>query len=103
MTPFLRIAVAAALSLAVPFPALAGPIESACNRSDRAAASRSLCACIQQAADMTLDRGDQRRAAKFFNDQEGLQKVKLSDTDRDDAFWRRYSAFSDTAQAMCGG
>jgi hypothetical protein len=103
MTPVLRIAAAAAFSLALPLPALAGPVEGACNRSDRAAASRSLCSCIQQAADMTLDRGDQRRVAKFFNDQDAVQKVKLSDTDRDDAFWRRYSAFSDTAQAMCGG
>lgn len=103
MTPTIRIALAAAVTLMLPLPALAGPIETACNRSDREAASRSLCSCIQQAADMTLDRGDQRRVAKFFNNQEAVQKVKLSDTDRDDAFWRRYAAFGETAEAMCGG
>jgi hypothetical protein len=32
-----------------------------------------------------------------------VQKVKLSDTDRDDEFWTRYRNFSDTAQGVCGG
>jgi len=42
--------------------AAAGPIERACMASDRGA-SRALCGCIQQAADMTLSGGDQKRAA----------------------------------------
>jgi hypothetical protein len=45
--------------------ALAGPIERACNKSDRKAANRSVCNCIQQAADSTLSNRDQRRAAGF--------------------------------------
>ncbi|MGQ0563746.1 MAG: hypothetical protein ACT4OK_01560 [Gemmobacter sp.] len=83
--------------------AVAGPIGNACLKSDRKAASRSLCGCIQQAADQTLSGSDQRRVAKFFNDPEAVQKVKLSDTDRDDEFWTRYRAFSDTAQGVCAG
>lgn len=98
-----RIAAAAVLSLVASAPALAGPIEGACNRSDRDAASRSLCACIQQAADATLSGDDQRRVAKMFNDPEAVHKVKLSDSDRDDDFWKRYRNFGDTAEAYCGG
>ena len=95
-------AVALAISFLAGF-AHAGPIGNACMKSDRKAASRALCGCIEQAADMTLSGEDQRRVAKFFNDPEAVQKVKLSDTDRDDEFWKRYRSFGDTAQALCGG
>ena len=97
---------AAAVALALSFgvgAAQAGPIGNACMKSDRKAVSGALCGCIEQAADMTLSGSDQRRVAKFFNDPEAVQKVKLSDTDRDDDFWRRYRSFSDTAQGACGG
>ena len=93
---------ALAMSFAAGF-AHAGPIGSACMKSDRKAVSRALCGCIQQAADMTLSGSDQRRVAKFFNDPEAVQKVKLSDTDNDDDFWKRYRNFSDTAQGVCTG
>jgi len=83
--------------------AIAGPIGNACMKSDRKAVNSALCSCIEQAADMTLSAGDQRRVAKFFNDPEAVQKVKLSDTDSDDAFWKRYRNFSDTAQGVCAG
>jgi hypothetical protein len=82
---------------------LAGPIQTACNRSDRAAASPSMCACIQQAADMTLRSADQRRAAKFFADPDEAHRVRFSQSDRDDAFWERYRAFGETAEAVCAG
>lgn len=95
-------AVALTISL-VAGMAQAGPIGNACMKSDRKAVSGALCGCIQQAADMTLSGGDQRRVAKFFNDPEAVQKVKLSDSDSDDAFWTRYRNFSDTAQGVCGG
>jgi hypothetical protein len=97
---------ATAVALAISFVAglaHAGPIGNACMKSDRKAASGALCGCIQQAADMTLSGSDQRRVAKFFNDPEAVQKVKLSDTDRDDEFWTRYRNFSDTAQGVCAG
>ena len=97
---------ATAMALAISFVAgmaQAGPIGNACMKSDRKAVSGALCGCIQQAADMTLSGGDQRRVAKFFNDPEAVQKVKLSDSDSDDDFWRRYRSFSDTAQGACAG
>ena len=97
-----------AVSMAVAIPVMssfasAGPIENACNRSERKAANRQLCACIQQVADMTLKGGDQRRAVAFFKDPEKAHKVWMSKTNSDDAFWERYKAFGAQAQADCGG
>jgi hypothetical protein len=94
---------AAAVALAVPFGAMAGPIESACNRSNREAATRTLCKCIGQVADQTLRGGDQRKAAAFFKDPDKAHKVWISQTNADDAFWERYKAFGDQAEAYCGG
>jgi hypothetical protein len=95
-----------ALALILPFSAgmaEAGPIERACLASDRKAASRTLCGCIQQAADMTLRAGDQRRAAKFFRDPDEAQQVRMSKTDNDNEFWDRYKNFGATAEAYCRG
>ena len=83
--------------------AMAGPIERACNKSDRKAANRSLCGCIQSAADMTLSNSDQRRAVSFFKDPDKAHKVWMSKSRGDDAFWDRYKAFGAQAEAMCGG
>lgn len=83
--------------------AAAGPIEGACARSDRAAGNRSLCGCIQQVADFTLNGTDQRRVAGFFKDPEKAQSVKMSKRSADDAFWDRYTAFSAQVEAYCTG
>ena len=83
--------------------ATAGPIERACLNSDRDAANRSVCSCIQQAADMTLSGGDQRRAAKFFKDPERAHQTWVSQRASDDAFWDRYKQFGETAEASCSG
>ncbi|WP_430464642.1 hypothetical protein [Tabrizicola sp.] len=83
--------------------ALAGPIERACNKSERKAANRALCNCVQRAADSSLSNRDQRRAASFFKDPEKAHKVWMSKTKSDDAFWDRYKAFGAAAEAMCGG
>ncbi len=96
-----------AATVAVIFPmlsgvSLAGPIERACMASDRGGSS-SLCGCIQQAADMTLSGGDQRRAAKFFNDPEAAHSTWVSQSQSDDAFWDRYKSFGQTAEAYCAG
>lgn len=99
---FLAVCVAAALSV-LSGMAAAGPIEKACNRSDRKAANRQLCGCIQQVADQTLRGADQRRAAAFFKDPEKAHKVWMSKSSGDDAFWERYKAFSAQAQVYCGG
>lgn len=91
---------AAAVVLTTPL-AIAGPIDSACARSDRGARSGQLCGCIQQVADQTLSRGDQRRAAAFFRDAEAAQEVRMSKRDADNAFWARYKNFAATAEAYC--
>jgi hypothetical protein len=98
-----RVAVAALVGSLMLSQAWAGPIERACNRSDRDAANRRVCSCIQSVADQNLSGGDQRRAAKFFSDPDRAQDVRLSDTARDDAFWQRYTAFGELAEAYCGG
>ena len=90
---------AAAVALTTPL-AVAGPIDSACIRSERAASPR-LCGCIQQVANQTLSRSDQRRAASFFRDPHEAQEVRMSKSDRDNAFWARYKRFASQAEAYC--
>ncbi|MFN3938461.1 MAG: hypothetical protein ACK4KW_12900 [Gemmobacter sp.] len=81
--------------------ASAGVIGDACLASERSQGNRALCACIQQAADMTLDRADQRRAARFFSDPHQAQEVRMSRSDADNAFWARYRSFGEAAEALC--
>jgi hypothetical protein len=95
------IALVALVSFA-PAAAFAGPIENACNRSERPNANRQLCRCIEAAADRTLTRSEQRRAARFFSDPDEAQEVRMSTTDADNEFWARYRAFGDLAEQMCG-
>lgn len=83
--------------------AAAGPIKTACLRSDRDAANRSVCTCIQQVADATLKGADQRRAASFFRNPDLAHKVWISQKPADDAFWDRYKEFGAMAEARCGG
>ena len=83
--------------------ASAGPIEGACLKSNRSAANRTLCSCIQQVADITLGGSDQRLAATFFKDPDRAQKVRMSQSDKDDAFWARYVTFGQQAQLACAG
>lgn len=101
MTSFRALAVSAVFVAALAAPSFAGPIESACLRSDRKGVNRQLCGCIQQVADMTLRGSDQRKAAAFFRDPERAQKVKMSKSASDDAFWERYMAFGEQAEAYC--
>ncbi len=93
----------AGLSLMMVNAVQAGPITNACLRSDRDAANRQLCACIQRVANQTLNGGDQRQVAAFFKDPDKAQNVRMSQSDRDDAFWDRYKAFSEAAAASCQG
>ena len=93
---------AAVMAATTPF-AYAGPIESACLRSDRQGASRAVCGCIQQVADMTLRGSDQRKAAKFFKDPHRAQEVRQSKSKSDNEFWTRYKNFGDTAEVYCAG
>ena len=102
MKPHVLLAAAAAFFAVMSSVAMAGPIERACMASDRGG-NRSLCGCIQQAADMTLSGGDQKRAAKFFKDPEAAHSTWVSQSKSDDAFWERYKSFGQTAEAYCGG
>ncbi len=92
---------AAAIAMAAPM-AQANAVERACNQSDRRAATPQLCDCIGTVADMTLNRSDQREAARFFRDPQRAQDVRMSDRRSDEAFWDRYVAFGATAEATCG-
>ncbi|SNT74440.1 hypothetical protein [Paracoccus seriniphilus] len=91
---------AAAIVLTAPL-AMAGPIDSACVRSDRAQGNRHLCSCIQRVANKTLSRSDQRRAAAFFRDPHQAQVVRMSKSNADNAFWARYKRFASSAEAYC--
>lgn len=100
MNKFLIAAAFAVLTLA-PAAAAAGPIETACNRSDRQQASRALCRCIDSVARNTLTRSEQRRAARFFTDPDEAQRVRMSSARGDSDFWARYRAFGSAAESRC--
>ena len=80
---------------------IAGPIERACLKSDRKAASRPLCNCVQQVADLNLDSSDQRLAATFFSDPHRAQVIRQSDNSGHEKFWKRYKKFGANAESYC--
>lgn len=67
---------AAAVALTTPL-AVAGPIDSACIRSERAASPR------------------------LFRNADEAQEIRMSKSDADNAFWARYKNFAATAEAYC--
>lgn len=85
------------------FQAQAGTIERACMAGGRKAASRALCGCIQDVADITLSWRDQRRAAKFFREPHKAQETRQSSDLGDKRFWKTYKNFGATAEAYCRG
>ncbi|MFT6607057.1 MAG: hypothetical protein ACJA2X_002260 [Halocynthiibacter sp.] len=93
--------IAGFLAPMAPVPAEAGAIERACIRSDRKAANRSLCGCIQNVADQVLSNSDQRLAAKFFKDPQRSQDIRQSNNSSHEVFWKRYKAFGATAEQSC--
>jgi len=84
-----------------PAPAQAGAIERACLQSARASGNRALCGCIQHVADQTLNRGEQRQAARLFKDPQRAQDIRQSSNASHEVFWKRYKAFGATAEATC--
>lgn len=106
MTPhrprlLLTLALTLAAGIGTPPPAAASSIAQACSASARAAGNIRLCGCIQQVADRTLTRRDQRLAASFFQDPHLAQEMRTSDRARDEAFWERYKGFAATAERYC--
>lgn len=79
----------------------AGPISAACKQSDRSAATRNLCNCLQSVANGELSRADQRRAASFFKDPHQAQVTRQSDRRSDEKFWLRYKEYGQAAAALC--
>lgn len=96
-----HLALALILAVGTGAGAVAGPIEKACLKSPRDAASSSLCGCIQDAADLVLSSKDQSLAAKFFSDPHKAQEIRQSDRRSHETFWERYKAFGETAEAYC--
>lgn len=96
-----RVVAVAALAAILANPLFAEQIERACLKSDRGNGNRSLCGCIQDAANLTLTSSDQRKAAKFFSDPHQAQVVRQSDRRSDEAFWERYRNFGQTAEVFC--
>ncbi|UZD89808.1 hypothetical protein [Cognatishimia activa] len=84
-----------------PMPAEAGPISSACIKSDRKAATRRMCNCLQSVANGELNRTDQRLAATFFKDPHKAQEIRQSDRRSHEKFWLRYKGYGQTAAALC--
>ncbi|PWJ14419.1 hypothetical protein [Jannaschia seohaensis] len=78
-----------------------GPVQTACLRADRRAASTTLCGCVQAAADSVLSRRDQSRAVQFFKDPHQAQVTRQSDRRSDEAFWQRYKTFVAQAERLC--
>ncbi|MCV2882923.1 hypothetical protein [Actibacterium sp. XHP0104] len=97
-----KLTFAAAIAVLGATGAYAGTIESACLKSDRKA-SRQLCGCIQEAADLTLTGRDQKVAAAFFRDPHKAQETRQSDRRSDESFWQRYKEFGTTAEVFCSG
>jgi len=98
----MKYVIAAAVLMISGGVAQAGLIERACNKSDRNAANRALCGCIQDAADATLSGTDQRLAAKFFKDPQMAQDIRQSDRTAHEVFWKKYKTFGATAKSYCG-
>lgn len=97
-------AVMAVLALALAAPATqsqASVVEKACLKSSRRGVSKALCGCIQEAADLTLTRKDQKIAASFFQDPHRAQEIRQSDDDYHESFWKKYKSFGATAETYC--
>jgi hypothetical protein len=76
-------------------------VRSACLKSEKGRGQSQLCGCIQNVADRTLTKSDQRRVAAFFTDPDRAQRVRQSGNKSDEKFWDRYQVFGSTAEAFC--
>jgi hypothetical protein len=97
-----RVVLLAVIGAALAGPVAANTIERACEQSDRRAASRALCSCIQDVADQMLTRSDQRKGAKFFSDPQRAQDTRQSDNSSNESFWKKWKEFGTAAGNICG-
>jgi hypothetical protein len=82
-------------------PMASGPISQACLASDRKARSRTLCGCIQAAANQTLTPSQQRRAVAFYVNPQLAQDIRQSDNAGDERFWTAYRTYGERAERLC--
>ena len=83
-------------------PVASGPINTACQQSNREGRTRGLCGCIQAAADQTLTQAQQRRSVAFYTAPELAQEVRQSDRQIDRQFWEAYVNYGKRAEQICG-
>lgn len=81
---------------------VSGEVGRACMAGGRDAANPQLCSCVQGVATQVLSRSEQGRAARLFQDPNLAQEIRQSNHPRDESFWRRYTAFAERAEALCG-
>ena len=91
----------AILSSIAPAMAGIGVIDRACRKADRSAASPQLCSCIQKVANVSLNRSERRKVAKWFGDPHKAQVVRQSGRSSDEVLWERYKLFGQRAQSKC--
>ena len=96
----MRLILMTGLILALPTVAAANPVERACLAADRNA-TRALCACIGEAAAATLSNAQQREGARWFDDPQRAQDVRMSDRPSDEAMWEAWGVFSALAEQRC--
>lgn len=97
----IRFAAVALFAGVLASPLFADQIERACLKSDRSGGNRSVCGCIQDAANLTLTARDQRLAASFFADPDRAQEIRQSKRAHHEVFWERYKNFGQTAELFC--
>lgn len=78
-----------------------GPLQRACLAQDRKAANSARCGCIQAVADQQLSSAEQRRGVRVFKDPHKLQEWRQSDRASDNAFWRVWKAYGQSAAKVC--
>ena len=79
-----------------------GPILEACLAAGRKQATRQRCGCVQAVADLSLSRDEQRRGAAFFEDPQGLQDLRMSNSTVNAQFWDRWKSYGSQAENLCG-
>jgi hypothetical protein len=88
-------------AVATPSAYATGPIQTACLRADRKAASRQLCGCVQAVANQSLSASDRSLAASFYADPHRAQEIRQSDNARHEVFWEKYKAYAARAERVC--